>query len=54
MTPDPFTGPEHAARQIAACKTHAELDGYEAEAKHRGIAPHEVTLILERRRALQK
>jgi hypothetical protein len=54
MTLDPFTDSEHAARQIAACKTHAELDGYEAEAKRRGIAPHEVTLILERRRTLRR
>lgn len=52
MISDPVTNPAHAARQIAAYKTLLELSGYEAEAKRRGIALHEVTLIAERRRDL--
>jgi len=38
-------------RNIADCRTRDELDGYEAEARRRGIEPHEVTAILELRRA---
>lgn len=52
MTTDPVTNPAHAAHQIAACRTLLELSGYEAEAKRRGIALHEVTLIAERRKYL--
>lgn len=37
-------------RNIRDCATRAELDGYEAEARRRGIEPHEVTAILELRR----
>lgn len=54
MTHDPATDPSHAARQILACASPAEIDGYESEARRRGIAPHEVTLIAERRRALER
>lgn len=37
-------------RMIRACRSAEELDAYEAEARHRGIDPHEVTAILELRR----
>ena len=53
MTADPATNPAHAARAIRAC-TAEELDGYEAEAKRRGIAAHEIPLIAERRRELAR
>jgi len=39
-------------KNIRACRTIAELDGYEAAAKERGIDGHEVTAIAEQRRAL--
>lgn len=51
---DPFTDPAHAARMIRSIRSTAELDGYEAEAKRRGIASHEVTMILQRRRELAR
>lgn len=54
MNADPYTNEAHAARQIRACRSEAELDGYEAEAKRRGIAPHEVRLIRERRQRLRE
>ena len=54
MTADPRTDQAHAARAIGACKSLAELEGYEAEAKRAGIAQHEVTLIAERQRELLK
>lgn len=39
-------------RNIRDCKTPAELDGYEAAAKARGIDQHETTAIAEMRRKL--
>lgn len=49
-----MTDPAHAARMIRSIRSLEELDGYEAEAKRRGIAPHETTLIAERRRELER
>lgn len=49
MQSDPATNPAHAARQIRSIRSVAELDGYEAQARQRGIAAHETTLIAERR-----
>lgn len=37
-------------RMIRACRSAEELDAYEAEARRRGLDPHEVTAILELRR----
>lgn len=50
---DPQNNPDDAARAIRACKCREELDGYEAEAKRRGIAAHELQLILERRKIMR-
>lgn len=40
------------ARMIASITSHEELDGYEKQAKTRGITTEEVRLIAEKRRAL--
>lgn len=39
---------------IRACRSTAELDGYEAEAMRRGLDRHEVTAIAEQRRAITR
>lgn len=49
---DPRIDAEHAAKMIRSINTLDELAGYEAQAKSRGIAGHEVTLIAEKRREL--
>lgn len=54
MTSDPFTDEAHAARMIRDCRTVEELDGYQDEARRRGIAAHEVRLIEAQRNALRR
>ena len=49
---DPALSAAHAARMIGSLGSWGEADGYEAEAKRRGIAAHEVRLLAERRQAL--
>ena len=39
-------------RNIRACRDHDELDGYEAEAKRRGIAPWELAEIDAQRKRI--
>lgn len=46
---DPAVNPRHAERMIGSLRCSLECDGYEAEAKTRGMAPHEVRLLAERR-----
>lgn len=41
-------------RMIRACRSAEELDEYEAEARRRGLDPHEVTAIAEQRRRMAK
>lgn len=41
-------------RNIRDCKTHDELDGYEAEAKRRGIDQWETAAIVEMRAKIGK
>ena len=45
---------ERDLRNIRACKTMGELDGYEAHAKTRGLDPHEVNAIYDQREALRR
>ena len=49
---DPALNEAHAARMIGSLRCPLECDGYEAEAKSRGIAPHEVRLLAEQRLTL--
>ena len=50
---DRQNNPDDAARAIRACKCREELDGYEADAKRRGISAHEMALIRERRKIMR-
>lgn len=45
---------ERDLHNIRACRTHGELDGYEAQAKTRGLEAHEVREIQQQREALRK
>ena len=50
--PDPKIDRDHADRMVRSCQSLDELAGYEAQARFRGIAPHEIEMIYMRRRQL--
>lgn len=49
---DPSRDPDHAKFMIGSIRSLAELDGYERQAKTRGISPHEIKLIHDKKKLL--
>ena len=50
----PATVEERDLQMIQSITSIEELDGYEAEAKRRGLRPHEPTAMIQKRRELKR
>lgn len=54
MQSSPRENPDHAAKMIGSLACQGEVEGYWLEARKRGLAPHELKMLSQRKRELMK